>query len=179
MAQHFKHRDPAPGGSPAPVGAARGTTRGGAPVASRRSRRRTAALLGLFAVVVLAGVAIWALLLAPMFASWGAQDEPSASTPAAPDTEPAPEPEPSEEELLAQEVEDRLSQMTLEQKVAQMFIVRPESLTGVGQVTAAGETTRQALEAMPVGGIIYFADNLQDTEQTRAMLANTKQYGLE
>ena len=77
------------------------------------------------------------------------------------------------------EVEALLGAMTLEQKVAQLFVVRPEALTGVGVQTAAGEATREALEAMPVGGICYFAANLVDADQTREMLANTARYAEE
>lgn len=87
--------------------------------------------------------------------------------------------EPSAEERLASQVAEKLDAMTLEQKVAQLFIVRPEALTGVGQVVAAGDATKEALERMPVGGVIYFATNLEDADQTREMLANTQAYGQE
>ena len=40
----------------------------------------------------------------------------------------------------------------------------------------AGETTRQALEAYPVGGLIYSVDNLVTQEQTREMIENTQSY---
>ena len=87
--------------------------------------------------------------------------------------------EPSAEERLASQVAEKLDAMTLEQKVAQLFIVRPEALTGVGQVVAASDATKEALERMPVGGVIYFATNLEDADQTREMLANTQAYGQE
>ena len=79
----------------------------------------------------------------------------------------------------ASEVDQIISGMTLEQKVAQLFVVRPEAVTGVSVQTAAGEATRQALQAMPVGGICYFAANLLDTDQTRQMLSNTARYSEE
>ena len=87
--------------------------------------------------------------------------------------------DPSDADPLAAEVSAALDKLTLEQKVAQLFIVRPEALTGVGQVTAAGETTRAALAEMPVAGICYFAANLLDADQTREMLSNTMEYGRE
>ena len=68
--------------------------------------------------------------------------------------------DPTPQDGLEAQVSAKLSEMTLEQKVAQLFIVRPESLTGVGQVIAAGDATKAALEKMPVGGVVYFADNL-------------------
>lgn len=69
--------------------------------------------------------------------------------------------------------------MTLEEKVAQMFIVTPETITGVGTATAAGTTTQQALEAYPVGGIVYFQKNLENPDQTRTMIENTQRYAQE
>lgn len=69
--------------------------------------------------------------------------------------------------------------MTLEQKVAQLFVVRPEAITGVSAQTEAGEATRAALARMPVGGVVYFAANLVDPEQTRAMLEATRAYSQE
>lgn len=73
-------------------------------------------------------------------------------------------------------VDERIGAMTLEQKVAQLFIVTPEALVeGVSQVTQAGDMTREGVTAHPVGGIVYFAQNLLDPEQTTTMLANVKQ----
>ena len=74
-------------------------------------------------------------------------------------------------------VDERIGAMTLEQKVAQLFIVTPEALVeGVSQVTQAGDMTREGVTAHPVGGIVYFAQNLLDPEQTKTMLANVKQF---
>lgn len=73
--------------------------------------------------------------------------------------------------------DERIGAMTLEQKVAQLFIVTPEALVeGVSQVTQAGDMTRDGVAAHPVGGIVYFAQNLLDPEQTTTMLANVKQF---
>ena len=84
--------------------------------------------------------------------------------------------EPSPEELLAQKVQETLDGMTLEQKVNQLFMLTPEQLTGVETAVQAGDATRSAYEAHPVGGLIYFAKNLQNPDQTRQMLSNTSQY---
>ena len=74
-------------------------------------------------------------------------------------------------------VDERIGAMTLEQKVAQLFIMTPEALVeGVSQVTQAGDMTREGVTAHPVGGIVYFAQNLLDPEQTTTMLANVKQF---
>lgn len=77
------------------------------------------------------------------------------------------------------DADEVVASMTLEQKVAQLFVVRPEAITGVGTVVAAGEATRRALLDMPVGGLIYFAANLVDADQTREMLAGAARYAEE
>ena len=72
-----------------------------------------------------------------------------------------------------------LESMTLEEKVCQLFMITPEALTGVGTVVQAGTSTKNAIDQYPVGGLIYFSQNLQDPGQTRMMLANTQQYAKE
>lgn len=74
---------------------------------------------------------------------------------------------------LDQRVSQAVASLTLKQKVAQMFMPTPEALTGVGQVTAAGETTRKAFASIPVGGLCYFSQNLIDPSQTKQMLASS------
>lgn len=69
-----------------------------------------------------------------------------------------------------------LDDMTLEEKIYQMFFVTPEQLTGVGEVVQAGEATKDAIEKKPVGGIIYFSKNIQTPEQITEMLENTQKY---
>lgn len=73
-------------------------------------------------------------------------------------------------------VETKLSSMSLEDKVAQMFAVTPEELTGVDVVTEAGAATENAFDSIPVGGITYLEQNLTGYEQTRTMLASVQQY---
>ncbi len=70
-------------------------------------------------------------------------------------------------------VEQKLAEMTLEEKIYQMFIVTPEVLVdnAVSCVTETGDTTRNALTSMPVGGIIYFSQNLESSEQTKQMIS--------
>lgn len=89
--------------------------------------------------------------------------------------EPTPEPTPTPDPVKVR-AEDLLSGMTLREKLCQLMIVRPEVLTGESPVTAAGETTRLALETYPVGGLIYSVDNLVTQEQTREMITNTQSY---
>ena len=82
----------------------------------------------------------------------------------------------AEETWQDMKIDRVLEAMTLEEKVNQLFMITPEALTGVGTVIQAGDGTREALEEHPVGGLIYFSQNLKDPDQTRAMLENTQEY---
>ena len=86
------------------------------------------------------------------------------------------EPELSEEEQRKEEVEEIVNSLTLDEKVAQLFIVTPEELTGVEVVIAAGETTQNAISQYPVGGFIYMSQNLENPEQVREMVKNVQEY---
>lgn len=94
-----------------------------------------------------------------------------------PDTEPVQETQ--EEDPLDQEVIGILDGMTTEEKVAQLFMITPESLTGVDGVTLAGDASKEAYDAYPVGGLIYFNQNLISPEQTKEMLSNMQTYSRE
>ena len=61
----------------------------------------------------------------------------------------------------------QVPQMSLEARVAQLFMVTPEQLTGYSQVTQAGEATKEALRKYPVGGLIYFSNNLKSRSSLR------------
>lgn len=82
----------------------------------------------------------------------------------------------TEAQLLDEIIEARLSEMTLEEKVAGLFIVTPESITGVDTAVQAGEGTKAALEKYPVGGIVYVKANIKSQEQFKEMLGNTVSY---
>ena len=71
-------------------------------------------------------------------------------------------------------VDETLVGMTLHEKVCQMMFVTPEELTGEDGVTVAGDATRQALENYPVGGIVYFAKNLESQDQVKEMIDNSQ-----
>lgn len=78
---------------------------------------------------------------------------------------------------LEQRVEEMLLTLSLEEKVAQLFIVLPEQLIeNVDCVTAAGEITREAINKRPVGGIVYLSSNLISPQQTKTMTSNIQQY---
>ena len=77
---------------------------------------------------------------------------------------------------LVEQAAQIVSGMTLEEKVAQMFFITPEALTGYGQVTVAGDATNEAYQKYPVGGLIYNSQNLVDIEQTKTMMAKMQEY---
>lgn len=85
----------------------------------------------------------------------------------------------TEAALLEQQVSEKLASMTLEEKVAQIFIITPETLTDSSDVTQAGERTKAALDKYPIGGFIYFKDNIVSEEQVTAMIAAQQQYSRE
>ncbi|MGN1319454.1 MAG: glycoside hydrolase family 3 N-terminal domain-containing protein, partial [Lachnospirales bacterium] len=70
-----------------------------------------------------------------------------------------------------------VNSMSVDEKINQLFFITPEALTGVGTATVAGNTTKQSLINHPVGGIIYFAQNLQNSAQTKALISKTKAMG--
>ena len=72
------------------------------------------------------------------------------------------------------EIEQYLSKMTTEDKIAQMFILRPETLSG--SKLTAGESMQVGINDHPVGGFILFGDNLSGEEQTRAMISDIQNY---
>lgn len=71
-------------------------------------------------------------------------------------------------------IQETLSKMTLEQKVYQMFFVTPEQIAEdeYSVVTALN------LSEKPVGGVLLMGDNLENAEQTRAMLSGTLESSL-
>ena len=73
-------------------------------------------------------------------------------------------------------VQQIVDSMLLEEKVAQLFLVQPEAIVDIGTATAAGDATKQAINKTPVGGFVYFSDNLQSEQQVQDMLRNGQKY---
>lgn len=84
----------------------------------------------------------------------------------------------SDQEIQAeiQEIRDKIGSMTDERKAAQLFLLSPEALTGKGNVTAAGDTTKEAIQNYPVCGLVYHSTNQVNQDQFDEMLANTRKY---
>ena len=73
-------------------------------------------------------------------------------------------------------VQGMLDSMDIAKKVDALFLVAPETITGVDNATKALEGTKEALEQYAVGGIIYDADNVLGADQFKEMVKNTKDY---
>ncbi len=95
-----------------------------------------------------------------------------------------PEEKPQEETVAELTPEQKLDQivnagievMPIEDKVAGLFIVTPESITGVSTAVKAGDGTKDALTKYAVGGIVYSSRNIQSESQFREMIDTTKLY---
>lgn len=85
-------------------------------------------------------------------------------------------PELTAEEKLDQIIDAAIEVMPLEDKVAGLFIVTPEAITGVGTAVQAGDGTKDALNTWAVGGMIYFEKNMKSSEQLTEMINNTILY---
>ena len=164
----------------------------------RRQRNQILAYLVVLIVVVLLAIGILALInhVSKMpqkdtnppqvstetaeIPSEETEPEESSSEPEETSTEPEEtEPvvvEPTIDEKLDEIVDAALKDMTLEEKVAGLFIVTPEILTGVKTVTRAGDSTKAALAKYAVGGLLYRTQNVKNKETFLTMLENTAQY---
>lgn len=106
------------------------------------------------------------------------QLEELAETESDPVTVEAPESTSSKEEKsrLDEIVDNCIEEMTLEEKVAGLFIVSPDALTGANPAIIAGDTTRDRLNQYAVGGLIYFTQNIRDQNQLKEMISGTNSY---
>lgn len=73
-------------------------------------------------------------------------------------------------------VEAYVASLSVKDKVAGLFIVSPEQITGVDAAILAGEGTRAALEQYAVGGILYSDRNITGAANFKDMLAKTNEF---
>ncbi len=153
----------------------------------RRRRIRNQVISYLVIALVLVGIVVGAVAVGRKIASSASRKRQEAEL--AKELEEAAKQEENEEELVIdtpepveEEVQEDIlgdlaksyySEMSIENKVAGLFIVTPESVTGVTAATQAGDGTQEALNQYAVGGMIYFDQNIKDKEQITTMLANT------
>ena len=91
----------------------------------------------------------------------------------APTTPQEPEPTDNTANTPPQEVEPvqaLLDSMSLDEKICQLFIVRPEDLGGSYPVTQVNENLDDLLMQYPVGGVVFFGENILDREQCISLI---------
>lgn len=154
----------------------------------RRKRNQISAYVTLFIMIAIVAVGI---VLGVKFISEGTRDKPdntedpqakleeilgTEESLEAPDSSTETVPEMTPEQKLDEIVNAGIEVMPLEDKVAGLFIVTPEAITGVGTALQAGEGTQSALARYAVGGIVYFSKNIESREQLAEMIDNTLLY---
>lgn len=127
------------------------------------------------------------LLLAALVLA-GCIEEIPQSTGVADTSSLASSPSREEPEPQADPVDELLAGMTLEEKVGQLFLIRPESLcveltpqqvhdaADFGVTTWTEEMTERLAE-YPAGGIVLFGKNLSNPDQLSAMMAQIEKAG--
>ncbi len=75
-------------------------------------------------------------------------------------------------ELQARRV---IASMSRREKICQLFVATPEAVSGRAIVTAADEAFLEAYARTPVGGLVYYAQNLITREQTARLIADVNE----
>lgn len=82
--------------------------------------------------------------------------------------------EPVEERDALDDIVDAcIDAMPLEDKVAGLFLITPEQLTGVTTAIKAGDATQEALNQYAVGGLVYRSGNIKSQDQFAKMVTTT------
>lgn len=66
--------------------------------------------------------------------------------------------------------------LTLEQKVAQLFIVKPEGISYEDDIKEMTTAMCKRLDTYPAGGIIFYSNNIQDETQIKKFLSDINTY---
>lgn len=69
-------------------------------------------------------------------------------------------------------VQNRMNEMSLHEKICQMFIATPEAVSGYDIVTYDDYVYQSGYSNYPVGGLIFFAQNIESSEQISAMISD-------
>ena len=133
----------------------------------RTKKNHKSMLFTVLTVTLLAVIAVFVGKSAQKTAPEPTPEPASAALEPTPEPTPTPTPRPTDAEGF-------IAVMTLEEKLMQMFFITPDALTGVKNVTLAGNTTKNALENNPVGGLVYFSNNIESKQQLSSMLNTTQ-----
>lgn len=101
-------------------------------------------------------------------------DDAGAGVIATPEEFDTPEVEVTPEVVECAEAREYINAMSLDDKVAAMFIVSPEDITEVDNVTMAGEQFKAAVEEYAVGGIAFAPSNATDSTQFTELVNNAQ-----
>ena len=162
----------------------------------RRKRRQRNGILGIVLAVVLAVVAILLVFFLSRLIiksiigdkksqepvksiySWNlpaveGEEEQSESSSETQDESPTPV---MTDEQCKAKIDDLIANMSLREKVCQMMMVTPSSVTGYTYVVAAGDATKEAIQEYPVGGFFYDETNYESNSQLKEMLTTVQGY---
>ena len=122
-------------------------------------------------IVAVTGVVVYALRIGvdvPSHTSGTVVTDPNAPSTEAfvPTTTTEEETEP-EEDPVERLALDHLAEMTLDEKLAQLILTSPDSLTDSYYRTYAGDRAAERLEQYPVAGLIFESGNVSDAEQVK------------
>lgn len=91
--------------------------------------------------------------------------------------------ETQQEPAINQSAEDKIwakiKEMTLEEKVAQLFIITPEALTGYQNLYGNEEALKESFNNYPVGGLIFFSKNISTPQEIKEATAICQNASLE
>ena len=89
---------------------------------------------------------------------------------------PADDPLNTDPQTPSDPIDAYIASMTLHEKVCQMIIATPSSLTGERKPKSAGILLQNALSAYPVGGLIFDGGNISGSEQLKKFLSDAQSY---
>ena len=127
----------------------------------RRRRRRRIAFL-IFVLVI-------ALITTLCLTMCDGGNEPAQAPVPTPEVTMSPEPTPTPS-VIPTNPSEALTQMTLDEKLMQLFAVDIDTLTGVENTTLHGNTSQNAISKNSVGAIVYDIGNLENKNQAASML---------
>jgi len=78
----------------------------------------------------------------------------------------------------ADTIDGLIADMSLHEKVCQLFFVQPEQFSRIDRVTAPSNKLRRAFERFPVGGIILFPENMKNAGAVTKLTGAMQEYAV-
>ncbi len=76
----------------------------------------------------------------------------------------------AEDDRITKKANKMLKKMSLREKLYQMFIVTPDMLSGETGIKSTTPALEEGIKTFPVGGLIFFKDNIESAEQIKDMI---------